>query len=294
MDIKEAFRMQSPVCPRCESDLIEDIIEYLEPQEGEGIKIYTFDAYVCECGHMEQVEPAPEVIAQQGVERFLLLYKDEQARILDIRDSVIWPPMHVQSILGRGYWEDYIGNLDVVSLIKNARDSRAYDLKTPNFFHISSSTESIDITFLAWLVSWSLKVYEDIDNTLHQAAVHLVSELFIRHGIPLPVVHSINHESNSLGLFIVINEKYAFFINKSDQLSYEPIAYFWNFKKSYPQFIALPICYSGYNCFDITNNRMNYIHLNHRILFTVLREGKKNGVQNQIFLDYHDDIQSKI
>lgn len=282
--------MQIPVCPRCRSLLTDDIIEYLEPQRDEGVKIYTFDAFVCGCGYMEQIEIVPEVIAQQGEDRLLLLYRDEQARILDVRDSVLWPPMHVESLLGRGYWEEYDGSHDIASLLKDVRDSNAYDVKSPSFFQISSSSNSLDISFFTWLLSWSLKNYEKMESNLHKAALHLVSEIFISHGIPLPIIHSIDvkHMFNRFELTVIINNQYVLLINNHDETKEQND--YKNIESISPDLISLPVFYGNKNLKSYRS--LELITIDYTKMISILSEGK--GVNNHIYIDYLNHLQSSI
>lgn len=48
-----------------------------------------------------------KIIAKQGNSRFLIdTGQHEQGQILDIGAGKLYPPVHIQSILGRGYWEE--------------------------------------------------------------------------------------------------------------------------------------------------------------------------------------------
>ncbi|MDR7000992.1 hypothetical protein [Neobacillus niacini] len=165
--------MNTSLCPRCGSELLEDAWESLRETEDGGFIMDAYPAYVCKkkCGYMKQIDTIPTIIAQQGDDRLLLLYPDDQGRILDIHSSVIFPPMHLESLLGRGYWEDYQGNHDVEQLLDTVSDSRAYDLETPNLFQFETSTP--EEAFLSWLLSWSSQLYRSVDRRLYEAAADL-------------------------------------------------------------------------------------------------------------------------
>src|SRR5690606_37875466 len=202
-----------------------------------------FSAYVCEknCGYTKRIEPVPKIIAQQGDDRLLLLYPNEQGRILELRDSVIWPSMHVQSILARGYWENYTGNHDVMLLLEKARDSESAYLTPPNLFRFATSELSQD-AFLCWLLSWSQKGYRDHDKALHNVAVDFVSTIFSAHHLSAPPIHSIKilRQFKSLDVLAIINDEYAILIedktytkNHSNQL----VRYREAVSKDYPNLI---------------------------------------------------------
>jgi hypothetical protein len=59
----------------------------------------------------------PRIIAEQGEERFLLLYENNQGRILELQAGVLFPAMHVYALLAKGYWDEYKGNHDVQDLL---------------------------------------------------------------------------------------------------------------------------------------------------------------------------------
>jgi hypothetical protein len=284
-------------CPRCGSELKEDEREYIQEQEDSGIVIHIYSANVCQCGYMEQSEIIPEVIAQQGDDRLLLLYADDQARILDINDGVIWPPMHVESLLGRGYWDKYTGNYDVKFLLSKARDNRAAFLETPNLFQFATSELSQD-AFLCWLISWSQKTYESIDRPLNKAAFLFVSEIFIRHKIPVPTIHTvtIKRQFKSLDILAIINDKYAILIedktytkDHSNQLE----RYRESVQIAYPHLIQLPVYYKiadqSHYC-SIEN--AGYIPFTRNMMLDILKKGKINGIKNDVYLDYLDHLQN--
>lgn len=59
------------------------------------------------------------VIAQRGTNDFLIDIEDEErnAIVFDADVGIAYPPFYVESILARGYWEDFHGNEDEI-LIK--------------------------------------------------------------------------------------------------------------------------------------------------------------------------------
>lgn len=167
--------MNSLICPNCGANLIEDASENLIQTEDGGFVMDAYPAYVCQndCGYVKKIEHFPEIIAQQGEDRLLLLFPNEQGRILEVQDSIIGPPIHYLSILGRGGWEDYTGNHNVEELLKNVRDSRSAYLKQPNIFTYATSELSQD-AFLRWLFEHIRLENNDVANKI---AKHLLSEI---------------------------------------------------------------------------------------------------------------------
>ena len=290
--------MNSMVCPRCGANLVEDAWENLQENEDGGITVDAFPAYVCQdkCGYMKQIEVLPTAIAQQGDNRLLLLYPDEQGRILDLRDRVIWPPMHYPSLLARGYWDEYTGNHDIKTLLEHARDSRAEYLEEPNLFEFATSELSQD-AFLCWLMTWSQQEYRSLDRALHEAAVDFISVIFNAHTIPVPTILSIDitRQFKSLDILAVVNDKYAILIEDKTYTkdhSNQLIRYREAVKEAYPHLIQLPVYYkiadqSHYR----SPERAGYIPFKRKMMLEVLERGIKNGVQNTIFVDYHRHLQ---
>ncbi|MEC1894865.1 MAG: PD-(D/E)XK nuclease family protein [Bacillota bacterium] len=290
--------MKTKECPRCGSALIEDAWESLEETEDGGVILDGFPAYVCrgKCGYVKRIEDIPAVIARQGDDRLLLLYPNEQGRILDIGESIIWPPMHYQSILGRGYWEDYMGNHDVEMLLENARDSRAAFKDVPNIFDYATSELSQD-AFLCWLMAWSESPYRSLDCSLYEAANQFLAAIFNLHGLTAPVIDSIEikRQFKSLDILTIVNDTYAILIedktfskNHSDQLN----RYRKSVESEYPHLIQLPIYYkiadqSHYRSID----QAGYKPFKRTMMLKILQEGKENGVQNPLFLDYLNHLQ---
>lgn len=48
-----------------------------------------------------------KVVAKQGEERFLLQINEQKGRIIDLEQKKVFPENYIQSILLRGYWEEY-------------------------------------------------------------------------------------------------------------------------------------------------------------------------------------------
>jgi hypothetical protein len=53
------------------------------------------------------------VVAQRG-ESFLLEIGEGRGRVLDLRHGRLFPPMAIDSILARGYWQPFSGNPDAI------------------------------------------------------------------------------------------------------------------------------------------------------------------------------------
>ena len=114
-------------CPNCSGPMLEDFSEELTEQENGSFAIDTFRAWVCNnhCGYYERIEPF-EVIAQRDENCFLLQYEGEEARILDLRDGILFPPMNVHALLAKGYWEEVKTNRDIAEELKNVRNLKEW------------------------------------------------------------------------------------------------------------------------------------------------------------------------
>ncbi|MFD2044758.1 PD-(D/E)XK nuclease family protein [Ornithinibacillus salinisoli] len=290
--------MGSLVCPECGAELMEDVGECLIDTNDGGVIMDAFPAYICgnHCGFLLREEALPRAIAQQDKDRLLLLYPNMQGRILDVHDSVIWPPMHVDALLGRGYWEDYIGNHDVEELLKQVRDSRSAFLEPPNIFQFATSELSQD-AFLCWLMSWGEEAYSDVDRSIHEVAVAFLEEIFFLHNTPAPRIETVHIERQfkSLDILAVINGTYAILIedktftkNHSNQLE----RYKEAVSEEFPELIQLPIYYK---IADQSNYRSiesaDYVPFKRQQMLAVLKKGIDDGVQNAIFQDYYHHLQ---
>lgn len=296
--MKEEILLVSLICPCCGKELIEDVWEDHGDTADGGIIIDAYPVYVCQaqCGYRKRVEEVPEVIAQQSEDRLLLLYSNRQARILDVRDLIIWPPMHVDSLLSKGYWEEYNGNYNIEELVENARDSRSAYLETPNLFEFATSELSQD-AFLCWLMSWSEQPYCSLDRPLHEAAMEFISVIFTIHSLPVPVVESITikRQFKSLDILAIINDTYAILIedktytkNHSNQL----LRYREAIENECPKLIQLPIYFkiadqSHYR--SVVN--AGYVPFKRKMMLRILKNGINIGIKNTIFLDYYRHLQ---
>lgn len=293
------------LCPRCGTDLREKDWEMVHEMSDGSIIMDAHLVYECQdndCGYMKRSDSVPEIIAQQGDNRLLLLYPNEQGRILDVKENLIYPEIHYQSILGRGYWDDYFGNHDVELLLENVRDSESAYMESPNLFEFATSELSQD-AFLCWLMSWSQETHRSLDKNLHDTSVDFVSMMFNVHGIPVPKIEKIEitRQFQGLDILAIINNTYAVLIedktftkNHSNQLE----RYREAVEMAYPDKIQLPIYYkiadqSHYRSvvdakyFPFTRDRM----------LKILQRGRKKGANHPIFLDYLaylEKLESKI
>jgi len=60
-----------------------------------------------------------KVIAQQGDTVYLIGVGKDLARVLDGEQNKLFPPFNVHSILARGYWENFDGDLETVRGLLN-------------------------------------------------------------------------------------------------------------------------------------------------------------------------------
>jgi hypothetical protein len=281
-------------CPRCGSVLIDKDWERIQETSDGGVRMDAHPVYACPestCGYMKRSEPIPEIIAQQGDDRLLLLYPNERGRVLDIKANVIFPEIHYGSILARGYWEDYKGNHDVEMLLGNARYNESRYLEKPNLFEFATSELSQD-AFLCWLISWSPLTHRSLDENLHNSAVDFVTMIFNVHNYPVPAIENIEiiRQFEGLDILAIINDTYAILIedktytsDHSDQL----IRYREAVARAYPDKVQLPVYFkiadqSHYRSVD----KAGYYPFKRERMLQVLRRGRELGVTHPIFLDY--------
>lgn len=169
--------MEKIQCPHCGANLIEDAWESITEQENGEILVDAYPAFICQrdCGFVEEI---PEIIAQQGDDRLLLQYSGEQGRILDIRVSKMWPAINVESILGRGYWEEYTGNHDITTLLQNVYTRKKINVEKPNLFQFATSELSQD-AFLCWLFA-HLSKNTSSDESAYKVAKQLLKEILAK------------------------------------------------------------------------------------------------------------------
>ncbi|WP_419393913.1 PD-(D/E)XK nuclease family protein [Cytobacillus praedii] len=213
-----------------------------------------------------------------------------------MEDSIIWPPMHYQSLLSSGDWEDYTGSHDIQSLIENARDSRAALLEQPNIFQFATSELSQD-AFLCWLMSWCEQPFQMHDRALNEASIDFISIIFNLHKIPVPNIDSIEitRQFESLDILAIVNNKYAILVEDktfTKDHSNQLMRYRDAVKKEYPALIQLPIYYK---ISDQSHYRSpesaGYIPFKRKMMLEILKRGIKNGVQHPIFVDYYRHLQ---
>lgn len=286
--------MTKDLCPRCGDSLIESEWELVQETSDGGVKIDVYPVSKCihhNCGYLKHYEPVPEIIAQQGEDRLLLLYPNEVGRIFDVREKIIWPESHYESILARGYWDSYTGNHDVNTLLENARDSKSAYIEAPNLFEFATSELSQD-AFLCWLLTWSQGTHRSMDKLLHDAAVDFVSMIFNAHQYPLPIIKKIDitRQFQALDVLAVVNDTFAILIedktftkNHSNQLN----RYREAVTNAYPNLIQLPVYYkiadqSHYQSVE----EAGYIPFTRDRMLQFLNRGKEKGVDHPIYLDY--------
>jgi hypothetical protein len=289
--------MKANSCPQCNGKLVESIWEHLEETKDGGVIMDASPVYRCQenCGFMKRIEPIPQIIGQQGDDRLLLLFPNERGRILDLRNSIIWPPNHVESLKARGYWDEYTGNHDAEALLEDARESESAFLEPPNLFYFATSELSQD-AFLCWFLSWSKYSYRSINRPLHEAAFNFIAMIFNAHKIPVPTIETIEitRQFESLDILAIVNKTYAILIEDktfTKDHSNQLIRYRESVKIEYPKLIQLPIYYKISDQSHFQSVKIaGYIPFKRRMMMGILKKGIDNGVNNSIFLDYYQHL----
>lgn len=69
-----------------------------------------------------------QIVAQRDKSTFLVQVGENQGQVLDIFSKVMFPPMHIDAILGKGYWEEYTGDLNLEELLVDIKELTEEDL----------------------------------------------------------------------------------------------------------------------------------------------------------------------
>jgi hypothetical protein len=67
------------------------------------------------------VDQYPKIVAQQGMQRFLVQTSESMARVLDTDQGRYFPETLMQSVLARGYWQPYSGKQKLDDLLTKVR-----------------------------------------------------------------------------------------------------------------------------------------------------------------------------
>ncbi|MBM7577844.1 PD-(D/E)XK nuclease family protein [Jeotgalibacillus terrae] len=232
------------ICPKCNGNLIETVIEDLHI-ENEQTTVQTDEVLKCEnCDYSIMNGSFPMVIAVRDENTLLVQVSQTHAQILDIRDKVVFPAMYADAILSKGYWEEPERNYNVETLLAEARPA-GFSEEKPNIFKFATGELTQD-AFLKWLLSWAHPDFQYTEPTLHAAGKDLLGELFNLHGVPLPYVHDLRIElqHKKIDLLIKVNDQYVILIedktftsNHSDQL----VKYMTYASEAFSDYTILPV-----------------------------------------------------
>jgi hypothetical protein len=289
--------MKKLTCPACGADLIEDAAETITEHEHGSITVDAFFAYVCskKCGHFEHVPESgnfPQAIAQQGDDRLLLLYPNNQGRIYVAGENMLYPPKDYDAHLKFGYWDPYKGNHDIQSLVKNARYFEDIDLEPLNLFEFATSELSQD-AFLCWFLQWAHRAFRFTNEPLHQTALQFIDAIFKKHdyeGAPFIEEIKIERQFQSLDILVLINKEYAILIEDktyTSDHSNQLIRYRELVEEFFTRYDQLPIYYKiADQSHYLSCNKAGYKPFTRHDMLPILKEGIQSGVTNHIFLDY--------
>ncbi len=62
-----------------------------------------------------------QIVAKRGEAVFLLAVSNKVGRVLDMESSILYPENDLESIVARGYWENYTGKQNAEELIKQVK-----------------------------------------------------------------------------------------------------------------------------------------------------------------------------
>jgi len=61
------------------------------------------------------------IVAKQSKHRLLLAKDKKTGRILDLEEKILYPENYLESIVARGYWQDYVGKQNAEELLKDVK-----------------------------------------------------------------------------------------------------------------------------------------------------------------------------
>ena len=80
-----------------------------------------------------------EIIAIRGTRKYLVRINEKLGIVYDVNEDTLFPPFNLNSILARGYWEEYTGSQD--QLLEKIRSK----IKQSDFLAIDQNGECIDL-----------------------------------------------------------------------------------------------------------------------------------------------------
>ncbi len=66
-----------------------------------------------------------KIIAVQGDEVYLIAIGNNLGRVLSLEQGIYFAPFNLESLIARGYWEDFKGNQSILNKLKEqVRDEK--------------------------------------------------------------------------------------------------------------------------------------------------------------------------
>ncbi|MFK4136295.1 PD-(D/E)XK nuclease family protein [Pseudomonas luteola] len=165
----------------------------------------------------------------------------------------------------------------------------------PNLYSFATKELSQD-AFICWLLSWASPKYEQVDPALYACGQGLVTALLRKRLSSVPeVIHSVKVERQfkRIDVLCTINDKYVILIEDkttSKNSKHQLATYLELITKKYPPetHTVVPIYFKTHDQSSYASVLKNLYEVFTRGDFlAVLAEGIRNGVSNEIFLDFY-------
>lgn len=174
----------------------------------------------------------------------------------------------------------------------------------PNLFKFATSELSQD-AFICWLLQWAASEFKDVDPKLNECSMEFVDALFLKAGKAKPdAIDSIkvNKQINSIDVLVIIKEAsgntYAIIIedktdtkHHSGQLKRYYKIVRDKFKINENNIIPIYLKTGDQSSYSDVNSYGFFEFLRSDFLY-ILRKGKATGVDNDIFNDFLDHLES--
>lgn len=168
------------------------------------------------------------------------------------------------------------------------------DFMKPNLYSFATKELSQD-AFICWLLSWAAPEYRQVDPALHACGQGLVAALLRKRLTSVPeVIHSVKvkRQYKRIDVICIVNDEYVILIEDkttSNNSKHQLATYLELITKEFPpeSYTIVPIYFKTHDQSSYASVLKNLYEVFTRGDFlAVLTDGIKNGVSNEIFLDY--------
>ncbi|WP_456274657.1 PD-(D/E)XK nuclease family protein [Bacillus sp. AK031] len=167
-------------------------------------------------------------------------------------------------------------------------------MNRPNLFSYATSDLSQD-AFLCWLLEWGDPQHQPADMALHNAGTQFITDIFSKHQLHAPAIHSIQitRQAADLDILATINDEFAILIvGKSitaDQTN-QLMKVRNNIEKK-GCLHQLPIYYQTGNQGSYRGiEKAGFQHFSRQDMLTLMGKGIMNGIEDSIFTAYYEHL----